>query len=223
MLVLLLSVDRCDDNAQLLHNVERFPVDVARRVEPDCHECVGRRVHVLHLRQSARVRLRELRRPETADAQRRLSSRRESRHPGTFATPPRHYAYFSIPTPICLSISIYLYQSVCLSYLSIYLHFLLYLLLGSFFSCSRSLNKLERRLAFQILDFFVWSSTRCLSVLPASPGYRSISAAVALVSFPSVCDLLDSVFRVVFLGSSLLLFVPRRDRLFHVSPFFFNL
>lgn len=55
-------VRRCDDDAQLLHDVERLPVDAARRVEPNCHERVGRRVYVLHLRQLARVRLRELRR-----------------------------------------------------------------------------------------------------------------------------------------------------------------
>lgn len=56
-------VRRCDDDAQLLHDVERFPVDAARRVKLNCHERVGRRVYVLHLRQLARVRLRELRRP----------------------------------------------------------------------------------------------------------------------------------------------------------------
>lgn len=74
---------RCNNDAQLFHHVEWLPGDAARRFEPDCHERVGRRVHVLHLRESSRVRLRELRRPQAADAQRCLSSGREPRHPGT--------------------------------------------------------------------------------------------------------------------------------------------
>lgn len=57
------TVRRCDDDAQLLHDVERFPLDAARRVELNCHERLGWRLYVLHLRQLARVRLRELRRP----------------------------------------------------------------------------------------------------------------------------------------------------------------
>lgn len=74
---------RCNNDAQLFHHVEWLPGNAARRFEPDCHERVGRRVHVLHLRESSRVRLRELRRSQTADAQRCLSSGREPRHPGT--------------------------------------------------------------------------------------------------------------------------------------------
>lgn len=77
---------RCNNDAQLFHHVEWLPGNAARRFELDCHERVGRRVHVLHLRESSRVRLRELRRPQTADAQRCLSSGRESRHPGTLLT-----------------------------------------------------------------------------------------------------------------------------------------
>lgn len=56
-------VRRCDDDAQLLHDIERFPLYAARRVKFNCHERVGRRVYVLHLRQFARIRLRELRWP----------------------------------------------------------------------------------------------------------------------------------------------------------------
>lgn len=74
---------RCNNDAQLFHHVEWLPGNVARRFEPDCHERVGWRVHVLHLRESSRVRLRELRRSQAADAQRCLSSGREPRHPGT--------------------------------------------------------------------------------------------------------------------------------------------
>lgn len=77
------SYFRCNNDAQLFHHVEWLPGNAARRFELDCHERMGRRMHVLHLRESSRVRLCELRWSQTADAQRCLSSGRESRHPGT--------------------------------------------------------------------------------------------------------------------------------------------
>lgn len=85
MNVMVALSSRCNDNAQLFHNVERVPFDVARSVEPDGDERLGRGVHVLHLRLPAGVRVRELRGQEASVAQRRLSSRRESRHPGRYA------------------------------------------------------------------------------------------------------------------------------------------
>lgn len=86
---------RCNNDAQLFHHVEWLPGNAARRFELDCHERVGRRVHVLHLRESSRVRLRELRRPQTADAQRCLSSGREPRHPGTLLTDVLSIEFYS--------------------------------------------------------------------------------------------------------------------------------
>lgn len=76
---------RCDDDAQLFHDVERLPVDAAGRLEPDGHERLGRGVHVLHLRESPGVRVRQLRGQEATAPQRGLSPGRESRYPGNFA------------------------------------------------------------------------------------------------------------------------------------------
>ncbi|KAH0809831.1 hypothetical protein GEV33_012960 [Tenebrio molitor] len=39
--VLTPFVRRCDNNAQLFHNLKRIPFNVAGGIEPDCHECVG--------------------------------------------------------------------------------------------------------------------------------------------------------------------------------------
>nr|WBV79777.1 glutamate-gated chloride channel B [Thrips tabaci] len=71
-----------DDNAQLFHHFQRFPVDAARRVQPHGHERVGRRVHVLHLRVASRVCGRQLRGQEEAPAQRGVPPGGEPRHPG---------------------------------------------------------------------------------------------------------------------------------------------
>lgn len=54
---------RCDNNAQFFHHFQRFPIDVARRVESDGDERLGRRLYVFHLREFTRICLRELRRP----------------------------------------------------------------------------------------------------------------------------------------------------------------
>lgn len=76
------SVYRCNNNVEFFHDIERFSVDAAGGVEPDGDERVGRRVHVLHLRLAAGVRVRQLRGPQAAAAQRRLPARREPGHPG---------------------------------------------------------------------------------------------------------------------------------------------
>jgi hypothetical protein len=60
--VLTPFVRRCDNNAQLFHNLKRIPFNVAGGIEPDCHECVGWCVHVFHLRVLIRIRMCELRR-----------------------------------------------------------------------------------------------------------------------------------------------------------------
>lgn len=73
---------RCNNNAQFFHYVERFSLDPARGVEFDCHERVGRSLHVLHIRFSVRIRVRQLRRKKTSPTQRRLPPRGKSRHAG---------------------------------------------------------------------------------------------------------------------------------------------
>lgn len=82
--VIIESDFRCNDNAQLFHNVERLSFDTTSRLKFDCHERMGRCVHVFHICEPPRVRVRQLRRTEATTSQRRLSSRRESRNPGTF-------------------------------------------------------------------------------------------------------------------------------------------
>lgn len=77
------ELERRHDHAEFFHHLERFPQHTAGGFEPDRDERVGRRLHVLHLRVPARVRVRQLRRPETAPAQRRLPAGRESGHPET--------------------------------------------------------------------------------------------------------------------------------------------
>lgn len=73
---------RRNNHAEFFHHLERFPQHTAGGFEPDGDERVGRRLHVLHLRVPARVRVRQLRRPEAAPAQRRLPAGRKSGHPG---------------------------------------------------------------------------------------------------------------------------------------------
>lgn len=83
---------RRHNHAEFFHHLERFPQHTAGGFEPDGDERVGRRLHVLHLRVPARVCVRQLRRPETAPAQRRLPAGRKSGHPGRFLPP-------SLPSP----------------------------------------------------------------------------------------------------------------------------
>ena len=73
---------RCDNNAQLFHNLKRIPFNVAGGIKPDCHECVGWCVHVFHLRVLIRIRMCELRRKKAAASQRRLPARGKSRDTG---------------------------------------------------------------------------------------------------------------------------------------------
>jgi len=62
---IIVSFYRCDYNVEFFHYVERFPKYSAGGVQLDGHERLGRRVHVLYIRQSAGVCVGELRRAET--------------------------------------------------------------------------------------------------------------------------------------------------------------
>lgn len=75
---------RCHHHAQLFHDVQRVSLDAAGGVESDGDERLGRRVYVLHLRVAARVRMRQLRGPQTAAPQRCVQAGRKSRHAGMF-------------------------------------------------------------------------------------------------------------------------------------------
>lgn len=52
--------DRRDDHVEFLHDHERFSVVIAGRRQPDGHERVGERMHVLHLHVAHRIRRRQL-------------------------------------------------------------------------------------------------------------------------------------------------------------------
>lgn len=71
------SFFRCNNNAQLFHNVKRFPIYVTRRLQSNSDECLGRRLYVLYLRFSSRIRLCKLRGKEKTAAQRCLQARRK--------------------------------------------------------------------------------------------------------------------------------------------------
>lgn len=73
----MITFFRCNNNAQLFHNVKWFPIYVTRRVQSNSDECLGRRLYVLYLRFSTRIRLCKLRGKEKAAAQRCLQARRK--------------------------------------------------------------------------------------------------------------------------------------------------
>lgn len=62
------TFNRRNNNAEFFHNIERFPRHIARRIQFDGHECVGRRLYGLHLCIATGIRLRQLRGPQTAIA-----------------------------------------------------------------------------------------------------------------------------------------------------------
>lgn len=56
---------RCDNNVEFFHYIEWFPKYSASGIEFNGYERLGRRMHVLHLRQFVGIRLGELRRTKT--------------------------------------------------------------------------------------------------------------------------------------------------------------
>jgi hypothetical protein len=73
---------RRNNHAEFLHHIERLPEYITSRFQSDSHECMGRRMHVLHLCFAAGICLCQLCGKETAIAQCCLSTRRESRYSG---------------------------------------------------------------------------------------------------------------------------------------------
>lgn len=74
--------DRGHHDAQLFHHLQQFQIDSPCGVTPQCHEHVGQRVYVLHLRVAARVCFGQLRREEKTQAQYSLHARGERSHTG---------------------------------------------------------------------------------------------------------------------------------------------
>lgn len=74
--------DRCDNDVEFFHDIERVSVHIASCVESNCNERVGRCMHVFHLRLAAGICMRQLRRKEETIAQRSLPTRRKPSHSG---------------------------------------------------------------------------------------------------------------------------------------------
>lgn len=61
--------NRRNNNAEFFHHIQWFPQHVTGGFEFDRYECMGRRVHVFHLRVAAGIRVRQLCWPKTTAAQ----------------------------------------------------------------------------------------------------------------------------------------------------------
>lgn len=54
--IIFVSIRRRHDHVELFHDFEQLPADSARRRQPDRHERLGRRVHVLRVLQFRGIR-----------------------------------------------------------------------------------------------------------------------------------------------------------------------
>lgn len=106
ILMTLCFLRRCNNNVEFFHYIEWVQIDTAGRVEPDCDECMGRRVHVFHLCVVTRVRMRQLCGAETTPTQCCLPTRRKSSHTGEYSF---LFASISLSRAASVSVSIFYY------------------------------------------------------------------------------------------------------------------
>ena len=106
LVVYVVIIIRSNNNAEFFHHFERLPEYITSRVQSNCDEYLGWRLHVLHLCIASWICLCQLCGKETSIAQCCLSTRRKSRNSGKWISP-------SIMLILCWQILTFITHEIC--------------------------------------------------------------------------------------------------------------